>query len=72
MLNYYLFLLNLGVLELGFTDGSLIFINKGIGKSTPTSNASPSPSIGKKDKLFLLADETAFSIAFLSCSLIKR
>ena len=41
---------NLGVLESGFLIGALILTIRGIGKSTPTIKASPSPNIGRKDK----------------------
>src|ERR1035437_9372171 len=57
---------NLGVFDIGLIVGSFILIKSGIGKSTPTNNASPSPKIGRNDKALLLADEAAFSIAFLS------
>lgn len=63
--------LSFGVLESGFLVGALIFIMRGIGKSTPTIKASPSPNIGRKERIFLFAADAALSTAFLSCSLIN-
>jgi len=57
----------LGVWESGTFCGALTFIVNGIGKSTPTRSASPSPKLGKKYRLFLFAADAAFSTAFLSC-----
>jgi len=57
---------------LGLLLGASTFNNKGIGKSTPTNKASPSPKIGKNDNIFLFADDAALSIAFLSWSFIRR
>ena len=39
--------LNFGVFEFGLLTGALIFSVNGIGKSTPTIKASPSPSMGR-------------------------
>lgn len=60
----FTFCFNLGVWESGTFCGALTFIVNGIGKSTPTRSASPSPKLGKKDRLFLFAADAAFSTAF--------
>ena len=57
---------NFGVLESGSIVGLSNFIMIGIGKSTPVKIASPSPRIGKKSNVFLLAVLQALLTASLS------
>jgi len=60
------FIVNFGVPEFGSFSGKSNFIIIGMGKSTPVSTASPSPSTGRKSNVFLLAVLQALLIAYLS------